>query len=355
MCEKAPRRRFNIELLNETIQRDSAKLIGNYESIDRDTYISYECKCGIHCQKNLRCIVDFGGAYCKMCCNMNSQDKLKNTYLKLYGVEHQSKIPAVREKYKTTMLERYGSETPIQCAEFKEKIKNTMITKYGVENALKNKDILKKAQETTMKNYDVINPFQSESIKDKIKEVCLEKYGVENPGQSLLIKQRIIDSCIKKFGVEYSMQSPIVRNKVIQTNLERYGVENALQNPEIQEKQSKNMKKFKNYTMPSGNIRRVQGYEPYALDELITIYREEQIYTNRSEVPRIMYTYNEKPHYYFPDIYIPHENRIIEIKSSYTINYNPEIIKLKGDACKERGYLFEIWVYDVNKNKIIHK
>lgn len=354
MADRASRRRFNLTLLHETIQRDNAKLIGEYESIDRDTTVSYECKCGTFYKKNFRCMVDFGGAFCKSCCDVNSQDKLKNTYLKSYGVEHQSKIPAVREKYKATMKEKYGGETPIQCDKFKEIIKNTMIERYGVENALKNKDILKKAQETTFNNYNVENPFQSEIIKDKIKMVSLEKYGVENPAQSSLIKQRIIDSCMKNLGVSCSMKSPIVRNKVIQTNLERYGVENALQNPEIQQKQSKSMKKFKNYTMPSGNIRRVQGYEPHALDELIRIYNEEQIYTDRKDVPRIMYTYNDKKHYYFPDIYIPHEKRIIEVKLCYTIQYKPDIIKLKGDACKAQGYIFEIWVYDENKNKTIY-
>ena len=101
--------------------------------------------------------------------------------------------------------------------------------------------------------------------------------------------------------------------------------------------------------MPSGEIRQVQGFEPYALDELVKIYTEEQIITDCKIIPRFQYQYQNKLKYYYPDIYIPHENKIIEIKSVYTINCNQEMIKLKGQACKEKGYNYEIWVYDNNR------
>jgi hypothetical protein len=98
--------------------------------------------------------------------------------------------------------------------------------------------------------------------------------------------------------------------------------------------------------MPSGDIRRVQGYEPFALDDLIKIYSEEQIVTDRKQIPRIQYTLNDKSRYYFPDIYIPHENKIIEVKSTYTVNFMVEMIDKKAEATKNKGYTYEIWVYN---------
>jgi hypothetical protein len=39
-------------------------------------------------------------------------------------------------------------------------------------------------------------------------------------------------------------------------------------------------------------------------------------------------------------------NKIIEVKSDFTITLNPNIIILKKDACIASGYFYEIWVYN---------
>ena len=46
------------------------------------------------------------------------------------------------------------------------------------------------------------------------------------------------------------------------------------------------------------------------------------------------------------DIFIPSQNRCIEIKSTWTAKVNNHSIFLKQKAGKELGYLYEIWVYD---------
>ena len=138
------------------------------------------------------------------------------------------------------------------------------------------------------------------------------------------------------------------------TNIERYGVEHAQQNKEIQEKTQNNAKKYKIYKMPSGTLRKVQGYEPFALNELIKSYTEEQIKTDRKDIPHIQYINNNKNKYYFPDIYIPHEKYIIEVKSTWTMNIDREMINKKGEACKAEGYKYEIWVYTCKGVKEVH-
>jgi hypothetical protein len=104
--------------------------------------------------------------------------------------------------------------------------------------------------------------------------------------------------------------------------------------------------------MPSGEIRHVQGYEPFAIDNLLKSYTEEQIKTNRKDIPRIDYQHNNKTRYYFPDIYIPHINKIIEVKSQWTYKYKTDIIKIKGDACIESGYNYEVWIFNTKGERV---
>jgi hypothetical protein len=104
--------------------------------------------------------------------------------------------------------------------------------------------------------------------------------------------------------------------------------------------------------MPSGAVRKVQGYEPFALKILVKIYEEEQTKTDRKDVPRVQYEVDGKKKYHFPDIFIPHENKIIEVKSTWTLKCKTDNIKLKKKACEEQGFLYEIWCFDGKGNRV---
>ena len=54
-----------------------------------------------------------------------------------------------------------------------------------------------------------------------------------------------------------------------QNNLEKYGVEHHSQNEEIADKMIKNNFKLKEFIFPSGETIKVQGYEPFALNDII--------------------------------------------------------------------------------------
>jgi hypothetical protein len=69
-------------------------------------------------------------------------------------------------------------------------------------------------------------------------------------------------------------------------------------------------------------------------------------------VPRISYEIDGKKKYYFPDIYIPHENKIIEVKSTWTYKCKTDSIQEKGDACKAQGYTYELWCFDGKGNRV---
>ena len=52
------------------------------------------------------------------------------------------------------------------------------------------------------------------------------------------------------------------------------------------------------------------------------------------------------------DIFIPSENKCIEVKSTWTAKKKKDNIFLKQNAGKELGYKYEIWVYDCKGNKV---
>jgi hypothetical protein len=280
------------------------------------------------------------------------KEKIKQTCIEKYGVDNSMKLSEVREKAKQTMNERYGIENPMQSQVIKEKIKQTCIERYGVDNSMKSSMVREKAKQTMNERYGVENPMQSQVIKEKIKQTMNERYGVEYTMMSPELKDKIKQTMNERYGVDYSMQSLEVREKSKQTSIDKYGTISPMQNPEIFEKSQKNAKKFKEYKTPSGAIWTVQGYEPYALDNLLQNYTEDLIKTERRDVPRIEYKVADKKKYYFPDIYIPHENRIIEVKSNWTYNLHLLINKHKKEATIKEGYNYEIWIYDKNKQRI---
>jgi DNA repair protein RadC len=101
--------------------------------------------------------------------------------------------------------------------------------------------------------------------------------------------------------------------------------------------------------MPSGNIISCQGYEPFALNDLLQkeLVKEEDIITGCKNVPEIWYNDDAgKKHRHFVDIFIPSQNRCIEVKSTWTAKKKQDNIYLKQNAGKELGYNYEIWIYN---------
>lgn len=102
---------------------------------------------------------------------------------------------------------------------------------------------------------------------------------------------------------------------------------------------------YKLFEFPSGRQVYIQGYEHYALRDLLNSgIDEEDIIVGTDTVPIILYEYRGKYKKYYPDIFICSQHMIIEVKSAYTLNRNV----LKNDskfntACESHN--FEVWVY----------
>ena len=374
--------RYNYEFLKKYCEENNIVLLKDYsnEKVNSNTKIEAKCineTCDEYVKKDFYKIVNNNSSLCKKCNAYFISEKRKKTCLEKYGVEFSSQSNIIKEKKKVILLEKYGVEnisqlettknkkikkslekygtiTPLQNKEVKEKIKQTCLEKYGVENPNQNKKIREKTKETCLEKYGVEYPSQTEEVRDKVKQTCLEKYGVENPTQNKEIREKTKQTCLEKYGVEFPSQTEEVKKKMKQTFLEKYGVEHPNQNSEIMDKCSKNAYKLKDYILPSGNIIKVQGYEHYAYDELLNIenINEEDIINGVSNVPEIWYKTEDKERRHYVDIYIPSQNRCIEVKSTWTAEKKQDNIFLKQEAGKELGYNYEIWVYNGKGEKV---
>ena len=390
---------YNRDLFNKFCKEQNITLLKDYSKEKINSKMIVEANCNyIDCSETVKkpfrtmCLYSI---YCEGCTIKNTKEKTKKTCLEKYGVENPFQSEEKKKKIKETCLQKYGVENPIKLQTTKEEYKKTCLEKYGCENAFQNEDIKNKIKETSLKRYGVEvalqnpeihnkmkktnlerygheNTFQVEKFKDKSKETLLERYGVENPMQSEEIRELFINTmqerygvdhpsqceevkqkkkqtCLKNHGVEYSLQSKEVREKGIETNLRKYGCRNAMQNAEIAEKSSHNAYANKPYVFPSGNQILIQGYENFALDDLI--YKENidesDIITNRKEVPELWYDDEEgNSHRHFVDIFVKSQNRCIEVKSTWTMEKNRDKVLQKQLAGKAMGYIYEIWIYD---------
>jgi len=391
---KPPKICYNLELLNKHLTADEATIDGIIpEKLGQNAIINFICKCGAKDTKKFA-MINVTGIKCKTCkwkiaverrhkSNLEKygvisvtqvksiQDKAKKTNLVKYGVENpffskeiqakacktrlekyggeytlQSKI--LSEQIAKTNLDKYGVKNIVEASFFREKSKATLIANYGVNHQMKSAVVKEKAKETNLIKYGTEHWFQAESIKDKINETFIIKYGVSNIMALPEIKDKIKKTCLARYGVENSFQSKEIRDKIKATLLARYGVEHPSQSLEIQSKSQKSGYKYRDYTTPLGIIRKVQGYEPLALDILFKTEHQDEsnIITDRMEVPRIAYTKeDESDHYYFPDIFIKSEKKLIEVKSTWTYSLHLETNQRKWKAAQSAGYTMEFWVF----------
>jgi len=170
-----------------------------------------------------------------------------------------------------------------------DRIKNTMVEKYGVEYAAQSEEFLNKMKTTTMEKYGVEYANQSEEVKEKIKKTNLKRYGCEYGLQNAEVKEKKKQTNLEKYGADNPLKCPEIKEKSRKTCLDKYGVEYPSQCPEIMEKNVKMSYYLKDYILPSGNKIKIQGYEYYALDELLKSLDENQIVTGCKNVPEIWY------------------------------------------------------------------
>lgn len=370
----------------ERIDKFGVTLI-NYEDCHN---IQVVCKCGEEFDTSLSDIER--GRLCIKC----KGSRTKETNVKLYGHENTFQVPEFKEKMKETCLVKYGETHHMKNKEILNKAKQTNKERYGCEFVFHTIEAVRKGRETMVAKYGVEFPLQSEFIIAKvrqtfldtigyeypllcpeIREFCIieskktltEKYGVDSyfkteifkkfmDDNRIIIQEKVKKTLMDRYGVdsyfktdEFISNYPIYWQRSRETCLDKYGVEFPIQNPEIYSKCIKSLFSKNEYTFPSGRKSFVRGYEPQCIDILLKDYSEDEIIVETIDIPVIKYqkTKNGKDQdaVYYPDVLLP--TKLIEVKSTYTYNRDPENNERKFKECVVQGFDIELWMFNGKK------
>jgi len=176
------------------------------------------------------------------------------------------------------------------------------------------------------------------SAKENFKKIIIEQLKTD------YLSGMHLSELAKKYNTtKYYIRQALANHIKLRTKKEAVLLQNSRSEHQI--KTIKNNFRKKYYTLPSGKIITVQGYEDDFLNFIFNknLLLEEEVDFLPPRIP-----YGENRHYY-PDFYIPKFNLIIEIKSSYTLKKtDPE----KINAAKNSNYNFLI-VVDKKYNEFV--
>lgn len=103
------------------------------------------------------------------------------------------------------------------CPIINDKIKETMLERYGVNHPSYSSELLNKKKQNNFEKYGHSNTLQVKIFKDKTNKTMLEKYGTTVPLHSDIIKNRIRKTCQEKYGVSWASKDPEFKEKVLET------------------------------------------------------------------------------------------------------------------------------------------
>lgn len=237
------------------------------------------------------------------------------------------KNQAINSKRSATNMKKYGTEIAVHSTRLKEQAKATRQS-IQADGRTREDHIQYAARQGKLAKYGNANYNNSQKASETRRNKSVE--------EKLLIQKKKEASTILSIGVPNPLM--LATSKVNAANA-----------------------KIKDYVLPSGKIIGIQGYEFIALDEILSNFNEDEIIISDARsitkcgMPVLSYeALNRHTYRYFPDIYIPSENRIIEVKSRwwYDANgragYASRLInnQRKRQAALDAGYNFEFWIFD---------
>ena len=327
-----------------------------------------EYGCGQPAQHRLRPLVkdEQGTRFVwKWCCSPNyrqcpsartaARTKQKATTKERLGVENHQQSPQFLESYKSTCRERYGVEFAPQAASVKAKREATNLERYGNRGAM-SPEVLARKLATVQSRYGVDNVFQDPAVQAKGRASLLRRFGAAHhmhlPAYRELARRNYTETdparratCLGRYGVPTYAETAELEEKRQATYFRKYGVRHYRQHGPTFRKILKGMFGFKEVTLPSGRVVKLQGYEPAAVLALLGTYPESAL--EFDAIPSVPYQDETgATRVYHPDLYVPQDNLIIEVKSWWTLRENYEINRLKQQAALAAGYRFQFWVKD---------
>lgn len=300
----------------------------------------------------------YGTCMSESCNKKHNLDKTRSKMLENHGTINPMEVPGALEKIKENNRKKYGADFYTETEEFKSKVKKTFGKKYG-GHPTKLKDTQDKKRKTNKEKYGFEHVLDNPDIKEKSRTTNNLKYGGNSSMCSDEVKNKSKWTNRKKHGTDWYVQSEDFKKKFKESMISKYGVEQVMHYTPSFEKSLNTSYKRKIFVFPSGRTEKIQGYEGFALTELLDKgYNEEDIVVSNKEIEKytgvIWYFDSEmKKRKYYPDIYILSENKIIEVKCDYTYKTAYSINIRKKKASELLGISFEFWIYNDKGEKTI--
>ena len=359
---------YTVEELQEIFKKSNCKYLETERKTTKQS-IRFICICGNETSTILSTFL-FKGCLCNIKeCIQNRRTLASNKKYKadsfVQSDSYKNKQDIYKQKMITELTNKYGDEFMKDKLDYSymklvyEKAKISNKEKYGVEHVFSVPECQEKIMETVKEKYGVTNVSHNPEILEKIKQNLsasnMEKYGVPYLLMDDNHREKALQAIKDKYGVDNIMELPETQIKIKNTMQLRFNVDNAMHLPQFIDKSINTAKRYKLYKFPSGKEIKIQGYENYALDKIIKLYDEDNIITEKSEMPEIYYTFGKGSYKkYYPDIYIKSVNKIFEIKSDYTYYKDFHLNDCKRKAVEALAYTFELLIFD-RRGKLINK
>lgn len=239
--------------------------------------------------------------------------------------------------------------------------RNNMLVKYGVDHQSRLEKTRDKTRKTCVARYGVPYVIASPTNTAARIQKFIEIYGGRSPNHHPVIAAKIKATTLAKNGGKWFTQTDEWYEKTKATNREKYGADFFCQSDKGHEKFSKCTYQWKDFVLPSGKKLRVQGYEGFAITELLKFYSEDQIVVESVDISArvgkfwYMLPGESARRRYFPDIYIIPTNTIVEVKSVYTYSQQKVRNAAKRQACIDRGFNFAYIVFNPDSEIILNE
>jgi hypothetical protein len=324
--------RLTIEEVKETIELSGCKLISKEYNTNK-LPLELLCSCGNNKSFKIRLDAFKKGIRCAEC----REERTKATNLVRHGVEYVSQ----RENKKLS-----------SCSGM---LKHVLAKKHTIDKLKP----LFEAQGCELLEENYINsktPMKFRCICGKLGKISYSHFKQgKRCNSTICMNTRKKETNIKNYGAPWYTGTDAYNSSKFKTCMEKYGVPDPLQSAEVQDKIERSSYRFKSFILPSGNIVKLQGYEHLALKELLLKYNEKEILIGRKAQPVIWWTDTEgKDHRYFSDFYIPREKKVIEVKSTWTLEKGIECLKIPAiqAAVEGEGFIYSIMVYDYSGRRV---
>lgn len=272
-------------------------------------------------------------------------ESIQDRMIRVHGISNPSKLPSANSKRLKTYAQRYGT--------------NNMLSLYAKDwgekfeggHPMRDPAIKEKRKRTYNIRYNADHPMLNPEVKARYRASFEAFLGDEARQNSWKENQK--RTFLKRFGVPHPMKNSQVVAKRAQMWKEKYGG-HPIQSVEVHKKWQASAFRQKLYTLPSGRVLKLRGFEAKVLEHLISNwgFAEEDFEFDVSNFPEIYYadpSSNRKCRYY-PDFYLPQLKWIIEVKSEYTfLEVEKQVFErnlAKRSACLALGFDFSFLIWN---------